>query len=205
MRTARRSAIEANVAPILLEPGDVMLTRSRGLVGWAIATFTRHIGESRTNATHAGVVVAGGPIEEAVIVEALSKVKRHPLWDRYGDGSMEVAVFRPLNLTEEQIAKVVAKAESYVGRRYGHLKILAHWADWLLQGAYVFRRLTHDDRYPICSWVVAHAFGTAGRHFGVEPGAATPDDIWDFVTEHPDVYREVFPLGRLGSGGATGT
>jgi hypothetical protein len=32
----------------LLAPGDVMLTRSRGLVGWAISTFTRHIGESRT-------------------------------------------------------------------------------------------------------------------------------------------------------------
>ena len=95
---------------------------------------------------------------------------------------------------------VVAKAESYVGRRYGYLKILAHWADWLLQGAYVFRRLTKEDRYPICSWLVAHSFAAAGKHFGVEPGAATPDDIWDFVVAHPDVYREILPLARLVSG-----
>lgn len=180
-----------------LLPGDVMLSRSRGLVGWAIATFTRHIGESRTKVTHTGIVVVGGALEEAVIVEALSKVKRHRLWDRYADSGKDVAVFRPLNLEPEKIAKVVAKAESYVGRRYGYLKILAHWADWLLQGAYVFRRLTSQDRYPICSWVVAHSFAAAGKHFGVEPGAATPDDIWDFVVARTDVYREVIPLRPL--------
>jgi hypothetical protein len=185
--------------PIVLAPGDVMLTRSRGVVGWAIATFTRHIGESRTRATHTGVVVVGGPIREAVIVEALSRVKRHRLWDGYVGARKEVAVFRPLNLGADDLAKVVAKAESYVGRRYGYLKILAHWADWVLQGAYVFRRLTREDRYPICSWVVAHAFAAAGKHFGVEPGAATPDDIWDFVTARPDVYREVLPLAPLPS------
>jgi hypothetical protein len=37
---------------------------------------------------------------------------------------------------------VIIKAESYVGRKYGYAKLLAHWADWVLQGAYVFRRLT---------------------------------------------------------------
>jgi hypothetical protein len=191
--------------PIVLAPGDLMLTRSRGLVGWAIATFTRHVGESRTKATHTGVVVAGGPMEGAVIVEALSKVKRHGLWERYAGGRSEVAIFRPLNLAEDQIARVVAKAESYVGRRYGYLKILAHWADWVLQGAYVFRRLTREDRYPICSWVVAHAFAAAGKHFGVEPGAATPDDIWDFVTTHWDAYEEVLPLAPLVGGSPPGT
>jgi len=183
-----------------LRSGDVLLTRSRGLVGWAIATFTRHVGESRTKVTHTGIVVVGGPPRDVVVVEALSKVKRHRLWERYADSGKDVAVFRPLNLSDDQIAMVVAKAESYVGRRYGYLKILAHWADWLLQGAYVFRRLTKEDRYPICSWLVAHSFAAAGKHFGVEPGAATPDDIWDFVVAHPDVYREVLPLAPLVSG-----
>ncbi|MBM4184406.1 MAG: hypothetical protein FJ207_09285 [Gemmatimonadetes bacterium] len=141
----------------------------------------------------------GGPLETAVIVEALATVKRHSLWKRYGSGRHEVAVFRPLNLTTDEVAKVVAKAETYVGRRYGYFKIVAHWLDWLLQGAYVFRRLARQDRYPICSWVVAHAFAAAGKHFGVEPGAATPDDIWDFVTAHPDRYREAVALGPLGA------
>lgn len=182
---------------LYLQPGDVMLTRSRGIVGWAIRTFTRHIGESRTNATHTGVVVDGGAIQRAVIVEALSKVERHRLWDRYAEGNREVAIFRPLNLSPEEIEKVVEKAESYVGRKYGYLKLLAHWADWLLQGAYVFRRLTTQDDYPICSWVVAYAFAAAGKDFGVEPGAATPDDIWDFVTIHPQYYSEILPLRHL--------
>jgi hypothetical protein len=181
----------------LLAPGDVMLTRSRGLVGWAISTFTRHNGESRTKATHTGLVVEGGPLDAAVVVEALSTVKRHRLWERYGGGTKEVAVFRPLNLSAAEVASVVVKAESYVGRKYGYLKLLAHWGDWLLQGAYVFRRLTTKDDYPICSWVVAYAFAAAGKHFDVEPGAATPDDIWDFVTAHPEVYEQILELGAL--------
>jgi hypothetical protein len=189
--------VDMMTGAVVLSPGDVVLTRSGGIVGWAIRVFTRRIGESRTRASHTGIIVQGGPLESAVIVEALATVKRHPLWGRYGGAGHEVAVFRPLNLTDADLAKVVAKAETYVGRRYGYLKLLAHWADWVLQGAYVFRRLTNQDEYPICSWVVAYAFAEAEKHFGVEPGAATPDDIWDFVTENPDVYREVVALGRL--------
>lgn len=189
--------LTSSTATLHLEPGDVMLTRSRGIVGWAIRTFTRHIGESRTKVTHTGVVVDGGPIQRAVIVEALGSVQRHRLWDRYAGSHGEVAVFRPLNLSPGEIERVVDKAESYVGRKYGYLKLLAHWGDWLLQGAYVFRRLTTQDDYPICSWVVAYAFAAAGKDFGVEPGAATPDDIWDFVTTHPEYYAEVLPLRSL--------
>ena len=182
---------------VLLASGDVVLTRSRGLVAWAIRLFTRRIGERRTRASHTGIIVEGGPLRSAIIVEALSTVQRHRLWERYASPSHEVAVFRPLNLTEAEIAAIVAKAETYVGRKYGYFKILAHFLDWVLQGAYVFRRLANQDRYPICSWVVAHALGAAGRNFGVEPGAATPDDIWDFVTKNPDRYREVVALARL--------
>ncbi len=184
---------------VVLAPGDIVLTRSGGIVGWAIRLFTRSIGESRTKASHTGVIVEGGPLEGAVIVEALATVKRHPLWARYGRANHEVAVFRPLNLSDAHLARIVAKAETYVGRRYGYLKLLAHWADWVLQGAYVFRRLTNQDKYPICSWVVAYAFAEVEKHFGVEPGAATPDDIWDFVTGNPEVYREVVALRRLGA------
>lgn len=186
-------------AGVILAPGDLVLTRSGGIIGWAIRLFTRTIGESRTKASHSGIIVDGGPLDAAVIVEALAIVRRHRLWARYAVGNHEVAVFRPLNLTDADLAKVVAKAETYVGRRYGYLKLLAHWADWVLQGAYVFRRLTNQDRYPICSWVVAYAFAEVGRHFGVVPGAATPDDIWDFVTENHDRYQEVVALGRLGA------
>ena len=53
------------------------------------------------------------------------------------------------------------------------------------------------DRYPICSWLVAHAFAKAGKTFGVPPGMASPDDIWDFVNEEPEKYSEIMPLGSI--------
>jgi len=181
-----------------LQPGDVLVTRGRGLLSRAIQFFTRRIGESRTKVNHVGVIVEGGPLEEAWVVEALWKVVRRPLVDGYGaEGSSEVGIFRPTNLSDEGIRMVVDAANGYVGRRYGVLKLVTHLADWVLQGAYVFRRLTNSDRYPICSWVVACSFEKAGRTFGVAPGAASPDDIWDFCTRETDKYVEVLELGPL--------
>ena len=53
------------------------------------------------------------------------------------------------------------------------------------------------DRYPICSWLVAHAYGAAGVHFDVPPGAATPDDIWDYVISHSGEFVRVGALERI--------
>ncbi|NNM04160.1 MAG: hypothetical protein HKO65_03575 [Gemmatimonadetes bacterium] len=182
-----------------LQPGDVLVSRGTGLLSKAIRFFTRRIGESRTKVNHVGVIVEGGPLHEARVVEALWKVVRRRLVDGYGaPGSSEVAIFRPTNLTEEEIRTVAAAANSYVGRRYGVLKLFAHLADWVLQGAYVFRRITRMDRYPICSWLVACSFEKAGKDFGVAPGAASPDDIWDFCTRETEKYEEVLELGGLG-------
>ena len=183
---------------LMLEPGDVFATRGRSVVSRLIRFFTRSFGEKRTRVNHVGLVVVGGLLQDVVVVEALSRVRRHKLLSRYGKGgTSEVAVFRPLNLDEDQKRMLVAKAESYVGRKYGWGKVVAHFADWLLLGAYVFRRFTQGDEYPICSWLVAHAFKAVGKHFGKPAGAASPDDIWDFMTTHPDKYREVVPLGLL--------
>lgn len=182
-----------------LQVADIFFTRGSGLLSKAIRYFTRAIGESRTKVNHVGLVVKGGPVGRAVVVEALIRVKEHRLYAQYGGRGKRtsVAVYRPMDLTAEEINVIVATAKSYVGRRYGFLKIAAHLADWLLQGAYVFRRLAVMDDYPICSWVVAHAFKKAGKNFGVPPGAASPDDIWDFVTTNPDKYVEVRPLNPL--------
>jgi hypothetical protein len=166
----------------LLHPGDVVLTRSGGIVGWAIPTFTRHFGESRTEATHCAVVVIGGALYDAAIVEALSTVRRHGLRDRYVGRRHYVSVFRALGLADDQIVRLVAKAESYLGRRYGYLKLLAQWADRLLQGAYVFDVSRARMRIPsVAGWW------------------RTPDDIWDFVGDHPDRFLRVLPLTRLAS------
>ncbi|UCE34885.1 MAG: hypothetical protein JSV40_02930 [Deltaproteobacteria bacterium] len=189
---------------ITLQPPDIFLTRGTSLVSRAIRLFTRAIGESRTKVNHVGVIVIEGDLRTAVAVEAFTKVKRHKLWKQYGPpSSSEVAIYRATNLSEDEIETITKAAESYVGRTYGYLKLLAHLADWFLQGAYVFRRLARMDKYPICSWLVAHSFAKAGKYFGVPPGAASPDDIWDFIQSHLDIYTEIYPLGLLN--GKSGT
>lgn len=183
-----------------LQPGDVFLTRGSGLLSALIRFFTRSFGESRTKVNHVGVVVEKGTVESCVVIEALLRVKRHRLWARYGPPSRDlVAVYRPLELGTDQLRAILAEAEEQVGRSYGFLKLAAHFLDWLLLGAYVFRRLTDEGDYPICSWLVAHAFAKAGMDFGVEPGAASPDDVWDHVTTHPENYARVRELTRLGA------
>lgn len=183
-----------------LLPCDVFLTKGSSFVSRAIRFFTRHFGESRTQVNHVGIMVGGGSLHSAIAVEALTKVKRHPLGRYAKQQATGVAVYRPLNLTADEMAAVAAKAESYVDRPYGWFKIATHLADWALLGAYVFRRMTDDDRYPICSWVVAQAFAAADKDFGVEPGAASPDDIWDFVTANPDKYTEIRGLEPIPEG-----
>jgi hypothetical protein len=181
-----------------LKPADIFLTKGPGFISKAIRFFTRTFGESRTRVNHVGLIVSGNDVKDAIAVEALSKVLRHKLWGQYGPPRKDsVAIYRPINLTHEEVEKVTKAADDYVGRKYGVLKIVAHFLDWLLQGMYVFRRLTNNDNYPICSWVVAHAFKKAEKYFGVDPGAASPDDIWDFVTENKDKYACIYPLDRL--------
>ena len=183
---------------VLLKPGDVFLTRGTGLLSRAIRFCTRSFGEKRSKVNHVGVVVEGGGLQTAVVVEALIRVRKHRLWERYGPPKKDhVAVYRANNLRSEEIAVIVAEANEQIGRPYGFGKIIAHFLDWLLTGAYLFRRLTSDPRYPICSWLVAHSYSKAGKYFGVAPGAADPDDIWDFVVKHTDIYEPVIELGPL--------
>ena len=88
--------------------------------------------------------------------------------------------------------------EEQVGKKYGTLKLCAHLLDWMCLGAYFFRRLVPGGEYPICSWLVADAYSAAGKHFDCDPGAATPDDIWDFVAERqPNYFVRLHPLEPL--------
>jgi len=183
---------------ILLEAGDIFLTRGFGVLSWLIRFFTRSVGEKRTKVNHVGIVVQKGDIKTTIIVEAQSKVVRHKLWTRYGPPGKDcVAIYRATNLTAEQVKDIVAEAEKQVGKKYGYCMIVAHLLDWLFLGAYLFRRLIPGNKYPICSWVVADAFAEVGKDFGVEVGMATPDDIWDFIINNPDKYKEIHPLKLL--------
>lgn len=181
-----------------LRAADIVATRSKRWLGRAIRFFTRRIGESKSQVNHVGLIVQGGPIDEAIITESLSKTVRRKLIDGYsGRGAPDVAVFRPIDIIPEEVATVVAKMGDYEGRTYGYFKILTCLLDWCLFEKYVFRRLSRTDKYPMCSWALAHAEAKIKRFFGVHPGAATPDDIWDYCVAHPEKYALVIPLGNL--------
>ena len=184
--------------PVELQPADIFLSRSETLLGGLIRFFTRAIGERRTEINHVGVVVEGGDLQHAVVVEALAFVRRHRLWSRFGNSPKHrVAVYRPRPIRDDDVATIVRSAEDDVGQEYGWLMVAAHLLDRLFLGVYFFRRLILAKDYPICSWVVAWAYQKTGRDFGVPAAAASPDDIWDYVGSHPDEYEEILPLERL--------
>lgn len=169
----------------MLLPGDIGFARSHGFLGKAIRALTRKwTGEKPSIPSHTLIVVEPGEELDAVGVEALTHCKKHKLSEEYANCDTELCFFRPLNLSQEEIALICRKAESYVGRDYGYLKLLLHAADYLLDKRYVFRRLGRMDNYPICSYVVTHAYGADGKHFGVSDDAASPDDIWDYIVAH---------------------
>ena len=178
-------------------PGDIVLTRGSGPLPRAIRALTRQRGETATKVNHVGIVVAGGyPLASAVLVEALLRVKCHRVQDGYGGGGSQLAVFRPVTLTAGELLSIAAAARGFIGRNYGSLKLLLHLADWCLGGRYVFRRIGKMDEFPICSYLVARAYATAGKDFGVPDRAASPDDIWDFCvrSRHYKCVRELGPF-----------
>ena len=183
------------VLTMTLKPGDIFFTRGCGVVSKGIRFFSRSIGESKTQVNHVGVVVCGGLLETAVIVESrVGGVRRHTLWSKYAGGKHEVAVYRPLNLTKDEKWDVVCSALHHLGQKYGYIKLVAHMLDYMLLGAYVFRRLVRIDNYPICSYLVAHVYGYVGKGFDVAVGEASPDDIWDFVVGNSGIYECVREL-----------
>jgi hypothetical protein len=108
-----------------------------------------------------------------------------------------VAIYRVRQWNDIDRYECIDLARKYKGRDYGYPAIVTHWLDWCLQGAYVFRRLTNSDRYPICSWLVDYVCNKLRVNFGVPKGSANPDDIWDYIQAHPAEFEEILPLGRL--------
>ena len=139
-------------------------------------------------------------MRQAVICEALHRVVLRNLWAAYY-GRDQVSIWRHRGLTPEQRKHVAAESHSYVGRKYGYVKIAAHALDWFLFGAYFFRRIAGMKRYPMCVWKEAHAYAVEGVLFLCKPpGMVNPDDLWDEVKDNAD-WECVFPLGPLKESG----
>lgn len=181
-----------------IESGDIFCTRAHTRLGRLIRWGGRDRGEDYTVVNHVGEFTTGGPLCEALGVEALGHgVREHNIYQRYLKRQDGISIFHLTHLTPAQRRKVVRVARSYVGRRYGFVKIVAHVLDALFGRVYFFRRLCRMKCYPICSWVVAFAYAEVGVIFkGVAKEGCQPDDIWDHCLMSRD-WCTVLPIQRL--------
>jgi hypothetical protein len=177
------------VVMIVFKPCDLIFTRERGVIPSLIAWGTRSRGEEKTFATH-----VAGFISRTLIVEALWTAEVLT-YSRYLKVKHEV--WRKEDLGLDRAVRVVSKADSYVGKRYGVFKIFTHSLDCLAQKVlggdrWWFRKLNHLHHYPICSWLWAFAFEAGGVSFGVPPAYATPDDMHDWVRRADNAWVRVW-------------
>jgi hypothetical protein len=195
-------AAGGDLLPVFLA-GDIILFSARDdwygrLSRWLMRTS----GEGPTYAVHTAQFLGPGRYLELDIVgkiralgALLQQHQAHDLWQRRG-----FAVWRCLSLTSAQRAAVTRQALAYVGARFGMAKFGTHLLDGLISKArgrdvFFFRRLNHDQRYPICSWITAFSYDRALHYqFGVPPECADPDAIADWLSAHPAEWVCVFRL-----------
>lgn len=183
-----------NLLTVAVKPGDIFFTTGGSLLSRAILWGQREKGEARSRVNHVGAFVERGGLKTANGVEALWRVKCHPIYPRYK--GQHVAIFRPRNITVYDEYKIVSYLKQHVGNRYGWWKLLLQLAGHKLGWNWARNAMFIDDR-PICSYLVAKAYREAGLDFGVQAQAAAPDDMWDFIENNPDKYKVVLPLQRL--------
>jgi len=185
------------------QAGDIILFAGRrDWYGVASRWVMRTRGESPTYAVHTAQFVDPGRYLELDLVgklrateEILRQHQAHDTWKRRG-----FEVWRCPSLTVEQQEAVTRQALTYLGERFGMAKFTTHLLDGLVskvvgREAFLFRRLNHDQRYPICSWITAFSYDKALHYrFGVPPECADPDEIDDWVSGHPDEWVRVFRL-----------
>ena len=188
---------------VILQPLDLVCVAGSGRISNAIRWATRLPGEAPSEVSHVCFVTRGGTIHTAEVQEALieyRRIVRRPLGAYAGTGD-QVAVWRPLGLTDADRAAMLQRAEETNGCRYSFSNIGLHLIDGLA-GKLLRRRVRFATRFASrdsqeCSANVADVWSAAGLTFGVETGAATPDEVSDFVTHRPDKYALIRSLNPI--------
>ena len=187
------------------EAGDIILFAGMGdLYGKVGGWLMRTSGESPTYAVHTAQFLDASRYLEMDFVgkiratgEILRKRQAHDMWERRG-----FEVWRCRWLSAEEREMVSQKALYYLGAKFGMAKFLTHLLDSMInkvagREVFFFRRLNHDQRYPICSWITAFSYDRALNYrFGVPPECADPDEIDDWVNSHPAEWTCVFRLDK---------
>lgn len=166
-----------------MQQGDIILTRGPGFISRAIRRFGKEDSQEAL-VSHAGIFIS--PV---FVIEALSRVKTNAFPEEFKDS--EYVVLSPIDLSVEQRRILALIASKFSARSYGYAKIIGQAADWLTGTNWVTSRLLTWNRYPYCSFLVAEAYGSIGKNFGVPSKSTTPDDILDYCIDHPTKYSIV--------------
>ena len=154
-------------------------------LGTAIRMAERTKGEARSWANHVGVVTQSGyltrpaPGHEALVSEALWKVKLHKWWEAHKDENVAIAVFRYRNLNLIQEKAIVEDAISRTGRRYAWWRLFSYLGERLTK--IPFSKLHVLENRNVCSNHAGKAWEAGlGALFPERPGRLDPDDMMDF-------------------------
>jgi len=167
--------------PSTLQAGDILAIRGIGFFARGILAATGN------TVSHVGIVLAPRP--GPLVIEALWRVKTRPLSLSIEDAD-KAYILSDKSLTPDRRDSMVIDACKFSAEGYG-------WWDIGLQAAdAVFRTTFFTDHlswalkgHPICSYLVAKAYGSLGLTFGSKkPQSITPADIFDFASHHPAIY-----------------
>lgn len=178
------------------QPGDFFVTATSGnLLDKFFAWCIRFGTESTVN--HAGIYIGNGQIVEAVrsVVRGTESEYPNAVWSN-GMAPKYLYIVPKWNysvtLTEDQRQAIVSAAQSYVGRPYGYLDILAIGLAQKRFGSSVSRvskwwwvKRIEKSKALICSQLVVEAYRAAGVDLapGVPAGLVSPGDLLRRIEE----------------------
>jgi hypothetical protein len=165
----------APMTPQQLAPGDFILVRSGGVVGWLIRAITR------SPVNHAAIVR-----DDDTVLEARSRGAVFTNWKKYASRvGVDVVGTARLPLTSEQRARVPEVAEQLEGIPYSFLDLLSVGALQYHVRIWPLRAIVARENRAICSQLVDEFLQRLGFSIysdGRWPGDVTPGDLlWTAV------------------------
>jgi hypothetical protein len=163
------------------ENADILFYHSTNWLGKSIAWATTGYRESKTFATHTGLLTAGQKIIEALFPQGVTFRD----FKNFYDGS-NIVIARPLNLSDRERLNIVMAGYQMIDEPYGTLKLIPQLGDGILgkilkkKDIIFFRKVCGDNKFPICSTLVARCYEHANLNFGIDDRYANPDEIFDF-------------------------
>lgn len=181
---------------LYLLPCDIVLvSQKRSWLSRQIRRFsTSPSDKTKTVYSHAAIVY-----KSFQLIEALAGGVQLTNLKRYSKG-YRVMIARRLDLSDADQFLIINKAYSFIDKKYGFLKLIAHLGDYYLswfhrKNVFFFRKLTRSKEYVICSWVVAFAYAARKMFFNrTNPEYCQPDDIADEIEQNPGKYRIIYKI-----------